>query len=90
MSKTNQKPFDEEEAELMESLENDEWVSNPQFSKTEWKKMAGEALKKSAKVNLRLAPNDLEAIKSKAALAGLGYQTYISMILHKHVTGQEI
>ncbi|MDT8448405.1 MAG: antitoxin [bacterium] len=90
MSEVKQKPFDEAEAELMESLEHDEWVSNPQFSKTEWKHMAEEALKKSAKVNLRLAPNDLEGIKAKAARAGLGYQTYISMILHKHVTGQEI
>ncbi|MDT8446931.1 MAG: CopG family antitoxin [bacterium] len=90
MSDTNQKPFDAEEAELMESLETEEWVSDPQFSKATWKKLATEALKKSAKVNLRLAPNDLEAIKAKAARAGLGYQTYISMILHKHVTGQEL
>lgn len=90
MSDLKQKPFDDEEAELMESLETEEWVSAPQFSKAEWKKMAGESLKKSAKVNLRLTPNDLEAIKAKAARSGLGYQTYISMILHKHVTGQEL
>jgi len=90
MDSKKQKPFDEEEAELMESLENDEWVSDPQFIKKQWAHMAAESLKKSAKVNLRLAPNDLDAIKAKAARAGLGYQTYIGMILHKHVTGQEV
>ena len=89
MTDTKQRPYDEEEAELMESLENDEWVSGPQFSKKKWAEMAAESLKKSAKVNLRLAPNDLAAIKAKAARSGLGYQTYIGMILHKHVTGQE-
>lgn len=87
---TAQKPFDEEEAELMASLENEEWVSVPQFNRQKWAKMAAESLKKSAKVNLRLTPNDLTAIKAKAARAGLGYQTYIGMILHKHVTGQEL
>ena len=90
MTKTQPKPFDEEEAELMKSLEKDEWVSAPQFTKEEWSQMAGASLKKTAKVNLRLTPNDLEAIKAKAVRAGLGYQTYIGMILHKHVTGQEI
>lgn len=55
MTNLKQKPFDEEEAELMKSLENDEWVSDPQFTKQKWAQMASESLKKSAKVNLRVA-----------------------------------
>ncbi|MCP4298801.1 MAG: antitoxin [Proteobacteria bacterium] len=90
MAKIKQVPFDEEEAELISSLENEEWVSDPQFTRQKWEKMASESLKKTAKVNLRLAPNDLTAIKAKAARAGLAYQTYIGMILHKHVTGQDL
>jgi predicted DNA binding CopG/RHH family protein len=39
-------------------------------------------------ITLRLEKQDLKLIKNKAKQEGLPYQTLISSILHKYVTGQ--
>jgi predicted DNA binding CopG/RHH family protein len=40
-------------------------------------------LKTKRPVTIRIANNDLEAIKIKASKSGVAYQTYINMIIHK-------
>src|SRR3989339_27456 len=41
---------------------------------------------KSKNVNIRISENVLEALKRRALLEGIPYQTLISSILHKYVT----
>ena len=44
--------------------------------------------KKTKNVNLRMADYILEDIKAKATLEAIPYQSFMSSILHKYVTGQ--
>lgn len=71
MKDKNFKPLDNEEAELMREIDNNEWVS--------------EKARKS--ITLRIPNADLEAIKSKAESLGLPYQTLIASVLHRYAVG---
>jgi predicted DNA binding CopG/RHH family protein len=42
--------------------------------------------RKAARINIRLAPADLDLLKARAKVEGLPYQTLIASILHKYVT----
>lgn len=85
-------PLDEGEAELMASRERGEWMeSDPEALKKlaqEAKHMASETLKKTERATIRLTKADLDGIKVMAAKEGVGYQTLISSLIHKAVTGQ--
>ena len=86
--------LDDEERELLDAIEAGEWQSAPDFPT---RKRAAEAMaqttlktrqKKIARISLRLTPTDLEAIKVKAAQQGIPYQTLITSLIHKYVSGQ--
>ncbi len=82
--------LDNEEKELMESLETGEWVSvdNLEEEIKLHKKIATNTLKKDKRINIRLSSIDLEAIKTNAVEMGLPYQTLVSSILHQYITGR--
>ena len=82
--------LDNEELELLESLENDEWqsVKNLDQELKEHKKIAKNTMKKDKRINIRLSSKDLEMIKTTAVELGLPYQTLVSSILHQYVTGR--
>ena len=80
---------DEEEKDLIESLEKDEWVSVISKSKKEqYEKYAKNTLCKRKRINIRLTERDFEKIKVKAAEEGLPYQSLISMLIHKYNEGK--
>ena len=78
-----------EERELEMSLENNEWVSIPNFKDLKMKMeiAAKNTLLKDQRMNIRIAKRDLEGLKTKAMEQGLPYQTLVSSILHKYVNG---
>ena len=82
--------LDSEEMELLESLESGEWnsVNNLEDEIQVHKNIAKSTLKKDKRVNLRISSKDLEAIKIYAVEEGLPYQTLMSSVLHKFVTGR--
>ncbi|MDR0774004.1 MAG: CopG family antitoxin [Candidatus Tisiphia sp.] len=43
-------------------------------------------LKRKYPITIRVAEQDIEAIKIKASKLGLAYQTYINMLIHKEAT----
>ena len=45
---------------------------------------------KSARANIRMSQDDLDAIHAMADQAGMPYQTLINHIIHLYVTGQLI
>ena len=84
--------LDKEEQEILESVENGEWISIPNV-KTKIKKYADYArntLKKDKRLNIRMSGVDLEMIQRKAIEEGIPYQTLISSLLHKYVSGRLI
>ena len=82
--------LDNEEIKLLESLESGEWssVENLENEIQVHQNIAKNTLKKDKRVNLRMSSKDLEAIKTYAVEEGLPYQTLMSSVLHKFVTGR--
>jgi predicted DNA binding CopG/RHH family protein len=79
--------LDNEEKELLESYENDEWVSISE-DVNKYKVAAKNTFKKNKRVNIRISEMDLELLQERALIEGLPYQTLMSSILHKYVTGR--
>lgn len=78
------------EKELESTIKNNEWnsVSNISGMKEALKKAAKNTLLKDQRMNIRIAQRDLEGLKTKALEEGMPYQTLVSSILHKYVTGK--
>jgi predicted DNA binding CopG/RHH family protein len=79
-----------EEKELLKSVEDEEWETISDFKKEQkrYQAIAKNSLKKDERINIRLATKDLIGIQKKAMQEGLPYQTLISSVLHRYVTGQ--
>jgi len=85
-----EKYLDDYEKELMEVLETEN-IQSVENIKTETEKhqsYARNTLKKDKRVNIRISSKDLEEIQVSAIKQGLPYQTLISSVLHKYITGQ--
>ena len=84
------KPIDQEEKDLMESIERDEWqpVNNIEQEKEKAIAAARNTLKKDKRINLRLTQKDYRQMQIKAIEEGIPYQTHISSIIHKYLTGR--
>ena len=78
--------LDSEEREILESFENDEWISEltPE-RKTEIENVAKNTFKKTKRVNIRMSERDFERIQIKALEENIPYQTLIGSIIHKYL-----
>ena len=83
------KPLDQEEKDLMESVERGEWQPVKNITEEKEKAMlaARNTLKKDKRINLRLTQKDYHQIKIKAIEEGIPYQTLISSLVHKYLNG---
>ena len=81
--------LNQEEKEILKSYENDEWtsISNPSDI-ARYKAAAKNTFKKDKRVNIRMSEIDLELLQERALIEGLPYQTLMSSVLHKYVTGR--
>jgi len=82
--------LDQEEVEILKSVEAGEWTSVENLEEEIIKNqdIARNTLKKDKRVNLRISAKDLDAIKAYAVEEGLPYQTLISSVLHKFISGR--
>ena len=92
MKKFSQKafePLDQEEKDLMESIEREEWRSVKNIKREKEKAIAAarNTLKKDKRIKLRLTQKDYHQIQIKAIEEGIPYQTLISSIVHKYLNG---
>jgi len=53
----------------------------------ELRAIAGNTTKKDKRINIRISNRDLTAIQSKASQEGIPYQTLVSSIIHKYISG---
>ena len=83
-------PIDEEERDLINSLDKGEWeeIEENEEYRLQAKKYAEATMKKDKRMNIRISERDLKNLKIKAMEEGLPYQTLVSMILHKYVSGK--
>lgn len=79
--------LDPEEQELLDSFNNGEWVStNEDLDK--YKQAAKQTFAKSHRINLRVSEKDFRGIQIKARKEGMPYQTLLSSVIHKYLSGQ--
>ena len=81
--------LDNEEKGLLESYNRDEWrqVRNPKREIKKLKQYARNTLQKDKRINIRMSSKDLDQVQVIAAQEGVPYQTLISSIIHKYVSG---
>jgi predicted DNA binding CopG/RHH family protein len=84
--------LDNEENDLLESLNLGEWKSVPNLKKeiSEHIQIAKNTMKKDKRVNIRISSRDLEGLQVKAIEDGIPYQTLMASILHKYINGRLI
>ncbi|MBW2319177.1 MAG: antitoxin [Deltaproteobacteria bacterium] len=84
------RPFDKEEHDLMESIEKEEWISVNNFDQEikKAREAARATFKKSERMNIRMSPKDLEDLKVRALQEGMPYQTLVSSVIHKYLSGR--
>ncbi|HOF34483.1 MAG TPA: antitoxin [Spirochaetota bacterium] len=82
--------IDKDEKELINSIENEEWVpvKNAAELKKIFKKAARTTSIKDQRMNIRIAKRYIQSLKAKALEEGMPYQTLVSSILHKYITGK--
>jgi predicted DNA binding CopG/RHH family protein len=81
-----------EDQELIDSAERGEWVlaENQEMWKAMLVKTAENTLKKDKRMNVRMSQRDMLLLKTRALEEGIPYQTLVTMVLHKYVTGRLI
>ena len=80
------------EREILASFERGEWkpVRNQKGEIARLTAAAAATLLKNKRVNIRISSRDLEGIQARAAEEGVPYQTLMSSVLHKFVSGRLI
>jgi predicted DNA binding CopG/RHH family protein len=84
--------LDKDEQEILESFERGEWksVQNVKSEIMKHQQYARKTLKKDKRVNIRISSKVLEEIQALAVENGIPYQTLMSSILHRYVSGSLI
>jgi predicted DNA binding CopG/RHH family protein len=79
-----------EEKELTKSLEKGEWRTIPNLKEEikRSKAYARATIIKDWRMNIRIAKKDLDSLKVKAIEEGVPYQTLVSSIIHKFLSGR--
>lgn len=82
--------LDKYEKEILSSYENDEWetVENVEQKKLQYARYARNTFLKNKRINIRISEKDFWGIKTKSLEEGIPYQTLISSILHKYISGK--
>ncbi|MBL4658710.1 MAG: hypothetical protein JKX73_11965 [Flavobacteriales bacterium] len=87
----NELKLSTDERALLESLESGEYESVlTDERRKELEAAAAHTFKKDKRINIRISNRDLTAIQSKASEEGLPYQTLVSSIIHKYISGSLI
>ncbi len=78
-----------DEGELLRSYERGEWrpVKDMPAEMYRYKRMAKQSLRKGRRINIRLSDQDVHRLEVFALREGIPYQTLISSVLHKYVSG---
>ena len=81
--------LDKEERQILDAIESGKWeLVKPKKRELEhYAKVALNTLRKDQRMNIRISRTDLNRLKAKAAEEGIPYQTLVTSVLHKYVSG---
>jgi len=82
--------LDANEKKIRASIERGEWESVPRINRNRkrFQSYAQATFKKDRRINIRISSKDLLALQKRALEEGIPYQTLISSLLHKYVSGR--
>lgn len=84
----NKEKLSKEEKELLDSVESGNFESTlTEARRKELEAAAASTSKKDKRINIRISNRDLIAVQSRASEEGIPYQTLVSSIIHKYVSG---
>jgi len=82
------KKLSPEDQEMLEAFEEGKFQSDlTDERRTQLAKLAENTIKKDKRINIRISSRDLEALQRRAIEEGLPYQSLVSSVLHKYVSG---
>jgi predicted DNA binding CopG/RHH family protein len=81
--------LDKEEQDILTSFEKEEWkpILNQKEERIKLQKYARNTLQKDKRINIRMSSKDLNEVQVYAIREGIPYQTLISSIIHKFISG---
>ncbi len=81
---------EEEEKDILSSFEKDEWKKVPGMEDeiNRHVEYAKATHRKDKRINIRISEKDLELIQRRALEEGIPYQTLISSLIHKYISGR--
>jgi predicted DNA binding CopG/RHH family protein len=81
--------LDRDERAILDAFERGELrpVKNPAAAIARHRKYAQNTLRKDRRVNIRISDKDLEGLRVMAVEDGIPYQTLMSSVLHRFVSG---
>lgn len=81
--------LDDEEKDILGSYERGEWVpvKDPKQEIKKLQQYARNTLQKDKRINIRMSSKDLDQVQVIAVQEGIPYQTLVSSIIHKYVSG---
>ena len=82
--------LEKEEKELLRTFEDGEWKSVSEMNRevARLQDYATATFKKDRRINIRISSKDLNSLQKRALEEGIPYQTLVSSILHKYVSGR--
>ena len=84
----NKAKLTKEEQELLDAVETGEFESVlTESRRKELESVASNTFRKDKRINIRISNRDLAAIQSRALQEGMPYQTFVSSIIHKYISG---
>ncbi|NKC15186.1 MAG: hypothetical protein GKR94_24235 [Gammaproteobacteria bacterium] len=84
----NKSKLSSEEQELLDSVESGNFESVlTESRRRELESITSNTFKKEKRINIHISNRDLTAIQSRALEEGMPYQTLVSSIIHKYISG---
>jgi predicted DNA binding CopG/RHH family protein len=85
----NKKNVNNEEKDILDSYEKGQWrpAKNRKREIKRLQQYARNTLQKDKRINIRMSSKDLDRVRVMATQQGIPYQTLISSIIHKYVSG---
>jgi len=81
--------LDREERAILSAIEEGKWElvkpKGPELA--HYAQIARNTLRKDQRMNIRISKADLNRIKARAAEEGIPYQTLVTSVIHKYVSG---
>ena len=81
--------LNKEEKNILASVERGEWRATIKKNDLrKYQEAAQQMMRKDTRLNIRISSHDLKNLQKRAMQEGLPYQTFVSSLLHKYVTGR--